>query len=279
MGIEWRLNDGSVATVGAELVGAESEDALITYAREVFGPTLDLDDLPAPDGLPERETWTLPDPRGPAEASVTYEAGDGSERWITVSTTNQPGYFDLLQDSSANPADGYGFEEIDLGESFLGSGRAIVFDEYAGPGRDYALIRTDAGLTLEITTGCRAGLVCSQPALDAGTIRDVIRTGAFVEVEPTDGPPTTTVLAPATTVPPVTSTSTSIVPAPRALPSGDPDRRRAGRAPHDRVRRGAARPRGDDVARDADRRLRPLRGRLRADLPRRTATSRTGRAG
>ena len=219
LGIEWRLNDGSVATVGADLVGAESEDALITYAREVFSPTLDLDDLPAPDGLPERETWTLPDPRGPAEASVTYEASDGSERWITVSTTNQPGYFDLLQDSSANPADGFGFEEIDLGASFLGSGQAIVFDEYSGPGRDYALIRTDTGLTLEITTGCRSGLVCSQRALDAGSIRDVIRTGAFVEVEPTDGPPTTTVLAPTTTVPPVTSTSTSVVPAPQALPS------------------------------------------------------------
>ena len=211
--LAWRLNDGSVAEVGAE-----SEDALITYAREVFSPTLDLDDLSAPDGLPARETWTLPDPRGPAEASVTYEAGDADERWITVSTTNQPGYFDLLQDSSANPAEGYGYEEIALGESFLGSGRAIVFDEYAGPGRDYALIRTEAGLTLEITTGCRSGLVCSQPALDAGSIRDVIRTGAFVEVEPAAGPPTTTALAPATTVPPVTSTSTSVVPSPQGLP-------------------------------------------------------------
>ena len=206
LGIEWRLNDGSVATVGAELVGAESEDALITYAREVFSPTLDLDDLPSPDGLPERDTWTLPDPRGPAEASITYEAGDASERWITVSTTNQPGYFDLLQDSSANPAEGFGYEEIALGESFLGSGRAIVFDEYAGPGRDYALIRTDAGLTLEITTGCRTGQVCSQATLDAGTIRDVIRTGAFVDVDLAEGPPTTTALAPATTTP-VTSTS------------------------------------------------------------------------
>jgi len=216
-GIEWRLTDGSVARVGADLIGPGSEDALIAYAGEVFGPTLDLDDLPSPDGLPERETWTLPDPRGPAEATLTYEATDGSDRWITVSTTNQPGYFDLLQDSSANPADGFGFEEIDLGASFLGSGRAIVFDEYSGPGRDYALIRTDTGLTLEITTGCRTGQVCGQPALDDGTLRDVIQTGAFVEVEPTDGPPTTT--AQATTTPPVTSTSTSVLPSPQGLPS------------------------------------------------------------
>lgn len=220
LGIEWRLTDGSVAMVGAELVDAGSEDALITYAGEVFGPTLDLDDLPSPAGLPERDTWTLPDPRGPDEARVRYEADDGSGRWITVSTTNQPGYVDLRQDSSANPAaslpSGVGFEEIALGPSFLGSGRAIVFDEYAGPGRDDALIRTDSGLTLEITTGCRSGQLCSRPALDTGTIRGVIRTGAFVDVEPTEGPPTTTALAPATTTP-VTSTSTSIVPSSQAL--------------------------------------------------------------
>jgi hypothetical protein len=188
MGIGWALADGSIVAVAPDGISVE---AAIAYAREIFGPTLDLEDLPAPAGLPERDIWDLPDPSGPNEARVSYETEGGGQR-ITVLTTNQSGYFDLLQGTTAFGFGEFGFEEVPLGPSFLGPGQAILQDN--GDGRayapDYALIRTDAGLTIEIVG----------EDVDADILREVIETGAFVEVQPrSEGPrPTATTSVPAT---------------------------------------------------------------------------------
>ena len=46
-------------------------DTALFPEMEGLVPELDLAAVPAPDGLPERTTWTLPDPAGPEEARVT----------------------------------------------------------------------------------------------------------------------------------------------------------------------------------------------------------------
>ncbi len=106
-----------------------------------------------------------------------------------VSTTNQPGYFDLLQDSTALEFGGEPFEELSLEPSFLGPGRAIVRD--AGNGNSYGLVLTDAGLTIEI----------SAESVDADDLRTLLADSDFVQVEPTEDPPTTTAPTPATSAP------------------------------------------------------------------------------
>lgn len=202
LGIIWRLTDGSIATVSTTV---ELEQAALRYAREVYSPTLDLDSLPAPEGLPDRHAWTFPDPRGPNESRVTYEADGGTGPGLVVSTSNQPGHFDLLQDSAPLDFGGEPFEELALGPSFLGPGRAIVHD--AGGGNAYGLVLTDTGLTIEI----------SAEAVDVDDLRAILTDSAFVEVDPVDGPPTTTALAPATTVSgPATTVVGELTPLPDA---------------------------------------------------------------
>ena len=199
----WRLDDGSLVTFENKIADSQPSRWQIGYARQIYGPTLDLETIPAPEGLPEREVVTLPDPGGPVQAEVTYEADNGA-RQITVVTTNQPGWLDLVQTGAPYPDSGLLDEELALGPSFLGSGHAFFLPtDYASGINNYdayALVETDSGLTLEITTY----------GVGPDVLTDLIQTGAFVDVGPSEAPAPTTVVEPTPTtsvVEPVTPTT------------------------------------------------------------------------
>ena len=200
--VEWFLDDGRIAGVGG--YGLE-EEAVLAYVSQIAGESLDVATVPAPDGLPERSVSTIPSGLPVEEATATYSNGDGEVR---VTTRNEPGTFDILQLYGTSTYGG--FEAAEVGDAFIGPSRAIVSEP--APGHPYALILTDSGLTIEISTESSDAL--APLALE---LQDLLAAGAFVEVEPTAGPPPTTDLGPATTVPgPAPSTT---VPPAQALPS------------------------------------------------------------
>jgi hypothetical protein len=151
--LEWHLADGSLARLHSKRIHGQPLRWRLGYARQIYGPTLDLEAIPAPEGLPDRTVVTLPDPRGPVQAEVTYEA-DGGTRQVTVTTTNQPDWLHLVDEAVLYPSGGPDYEELDLGPSFLGAGHGFVVpDDWVQDGHDaLAVVETDSGLTIEIST-------------------------------------------------------------------------------------------------------------------------------
>jgi hypothetical protein len=170
--LEWHLADGSLASFHSKATDGQPGRWRVGYARRIYGPTLDLEAIPAPEGLSDREVVTLPDPRGPVEAEVTYEA-DGGARQITVRTTNQPDWLHLAYEAVLYPVDGPGYEVLALGPSFLGPAHGFVLpDDWVSDGHDaLAVVETDSGLTIEISTF----------GVGPDVLTDLIQDGAFVE--------------------------------------------------------------------------------------------------
>ena len=124
VGVTWRLDDGRTAGVGGYGV---DEEAVLAYASQIAGGSLDLATVPAPDGLSDRSTSTIPSGLPVEQATATYVNGEGEVR---VTTTNEPGWFDLLQLYGSSTYGG--FDEVAVGESFFGPSRAIVAEPAPG---------------------------------------------------------------------------------------------------------------------------------------------------
>lgn len=192
--VTWRLDDGRTAGVGGYGV---DEQSVLAYAAQIVGGSLDLATVPAPEGLPSRSVSTIPSGLAAEQAEAIYTSGDGEVR---VTARNEPGWFDIILLYGASTYGG--FVDAEVGDSFVGPSRAIVSEP--APGHPYALVLTDSGLTIEVSTEFSPG----PTSLDEAELRDLLAAGAFIEVEPTDGPPITTIVAAATTTPPTTSTTT-----------------------------------------------------------------------
>lgn len=158
----------------AELAGVSSisatEDAVVAYAATLAtGPPFTLDDAPAPDGLPRR---FVDRPTDAGVAIATYR--DPRRASLVVSTTSDP--TDALVFATAVRDD---VQPVELGDSFLGPGEAVVHAEGTG------VVLTDSGLTVHLMGD----------GLDVDTVRRIIEEGRFVEVPSSEPAPTTTTVA------------------------------------------------------------------------------------
>ncbi len=174
---------GRIAVVNGH--GVPPEDVLV-YAQQLSGVPFDLETMPVPERLPNREVVTFePTPDFPSRVA-SYQ---GPSSVVHVLTTSDRGYFDLTRIVST---EGEQYEEIPLGRTFLGPGAAILSPD--DDGMTSALVRTDSGLTVHVFGR----------NVDAGTLRTAIRYGHLVDLSDEGHPlvtsvPTTTV--PATTAP------------------------------------------------------------------------------
>ena len=195
VGLLWPLPDGRVAGFGGFEV---SEEFFVDYVRDLDDVGFDPATIASPDGLDERQTSTLPS-ASTTQAVTSYAGDDGT---LQVTTTNDPAWFDLMRMSMSVDIVG-DLTETDLGESFLGPGYAVSTDE-AGNGSAFALVRTESGLTLEISTD----------GIAADVVDQILADGRLTEVSPIEEPAATTSVATASTLPPAstsTVTTTSIV--------------------------------------------------------------------
>lgn len=137
--VSWE-RDGEI--VGVTGLSGVSTDAVVEYAQQLQGRAIDLEEIPAPDGLERRQVVTFdPLPDFPSRTS-SYQ---GPTSVVHVLTTREPGYFDLTRIVST---EGQPYEEIGFRSSFLGPGRAILSPDDDGAAS--ALVRTDAGLTIHV---------------------------------------------------------------------------------------------------------------------------------
>jgi hypothetical protein len=201
--VAW-AEDGLVTAVNGH---ALSSDEVLAYARQIRTVPSDPQEVPAPEALPHREVGTFgPEPSFPVRvAAYRGPVTLGETVTLQVLTTDEPAYFDLTRIVST---EGVPYEEVPLGESFLGPGVALVSADDDGP--TSALIRTDAGLVVHITA----------MGLDAPVLRTAIETGHLVDLSAEQAP--TTAPSTPTTIPtdgqPSATTST-LVTATTAVPS------------------------------------------------------------
>ena len=248
---------GRIAVVNGH--GVPPEDVLI-YAQQLSGVPFDLETMPAPERLPNREVVTFePTPDFPSRVA-SYQ---GPSSVVHVLTTSDRGYFDLTRIVST---EGEQYEEIPLGRTFLGPGAAILSPD--DDGMTSALVRTDSGLTVHVFGR----------NVDAGTLRTAIRYGHLVDLSD-EGHPLVTTVPTTTTVVDATTTSTTIeVPETTAFPlpsEGEPTLLDIERTVSDDLRgdRGRVRRRhpalpGLGRPRRSGRQLRQARRRVRAPLDR-----------
>jgi hypothetical protein len=209
--VTWTLEDGQTAGVGGYGL---SEEQVLDYASTIHGGDLDPVSVPAPDGLPDRTTATVPSGLDTEQARVTYRDGG---REIDITTTNEPGWFDLVQAYALSTYGG--FEAADVGDTFLGSARAVISEPR--PGYGYAIVRTESGLTVELAT--------DGGPTSPDELRDLLAAGRLVELDPDDlptaEPTSTTAVATATTLPAATTSmvrpTTSPPPGGQRVPTFD----------------------------------------------------------
>ena len=169
-----------------------SEAFLVDYVRGLDREAFDVAALPNPDGLDQRRTSTVPSPV--ATQALSAYAGDGGT--LQVLTTNDPGWFDLMRMTiDANIGT---LTETPLGQSFLGPG--VAESTPAGEGSAFAVVRTESGLTIEIST----------EGIGVDVVNQILAEGRFVEVEPTEAPTTTTAVEAVTTTTEVPAPTTAV---------------------------------------------------------------------
>ena len=160
-GITWSV-DGQLASINGH--GVPLEDVVI-YAEALAGVPFDLEQMPAPERLPNREVVTFGPLPDFASRTSSYQ-GPGDV--VHVLTTRDPGYFDLTRIVST---EGEQYERIGFRSTFLGPGEAILSAD--DDGTTSALIRTDAGLTIHVFSA----------DFDADTLRDAIEQDHLVNLE------------------------------------------------------------------------------------------------
>jgi hypothetical protein len=190
-GVTWPV-DGQLASVNGH--GVSPED-VVAYARQLSDLPFDLDEMPAPDGLPNREVVQF-EPQPDFPFRVTTYQGPGIV--ASVLTTSDPGYFDLTRIVST---EGTPYERIGFESTFLGPGEAILSPD--DDGATSALVRTEAGLTVHVFG----------QHLDADTLRDAIEQDHLVALPDEDPTPSTTMPTTATTAP----TTTTVAPDPASV--------------------------------------------------------------
>jgi hypothetical protein len=187
--VTWGV-DGEIASVSGH--SGVSTDDVVAYARQLNGRPIDLDEMPAPEGLPNRQVVTFgPLPDFPSRTS-SYQ---GPSSVVHVLTTREPGYFDLTRIVST---EGRQYERIGFDSSVLGPGEAILSPD--DDGMTSALVRTDAGLTVHVFG----------PGLSPDALREAIEQDHLVDLTEVERPTpfTATPTAPPT---PGRQTTTSIV--------------------------------------------------------------------
>jgi hypothetical protein len=182
--VSWSLGGEIVAVSGHS--GVSTED-VVQYARELVGQPIDLEEIPTPERLPNREVVTFGPLPDFASRTSSYQ---GPGNVVHVLTTRDPGYFDLTRIVST---EGRQYERIGFDSSVLGPGEAILSPD--DDGTTSALIRTDAGLTIHVFG----------PGVVADTLRTAIEQDHLVDLTTQEDPsPVTTTPAPASTAAPTT---------------------------------------------------------------------------